>query len=248
MKSSSVHSLAKAPVQDFRSFWANCSQHFYLDFRNSLAISGLWQVAEQPEIRGFSSPSVFPSPQYFTTQSITNKLPEKHLTHYWLALAEHAGVKDSKGRNCSTRRLTNVHLSSFCFLHHNTKMGLKQLIPSVSSFTDNNIVCSHFRFILGSTPLENRSGWYWELQALTSNLRHFNLRGFCLKPRTQNCPSVPHPCSVNLSFAENDGRLFHCYSNIKQNKPSAGETPRCYTQDLSSIITNARETVVCSHG
>lgn len=72
----------------------------------------------------------------------------------------------------------------------------------VSSCTDNNIVCSHFRFILRSTPLENRSGWCWELQALTSNLRLFNLRDFCLKPRTQNWLSVPHLCSVFFSFAE----------------------------------------------
>lgn len=118
----------------------------------------------------------------------------------------------------------------------------------VSSFTDNNIVCSHLRFILGSTPLENRSGWCWELQALTSKLRHFNLRDFCLKPRTQNWFSVPHVCSVFLSFAENKGRLSYCNSSIQQNRPSAGEASKHYMQDVSSIITNAREMVGYSHG
>lgn len=51
-----------------------------------------------------------------------------------------------------------------------------------------------------------------------------------------------------LSFVENKGRLFYCYSNIHQNKPSAGKGPRRYMQDLSSILTNAYELVVCSHG
>lgn len=61
-KQQSIHNLAKAPVQDFRSYSASYSQHFYWDSRNPPAISGLWQVAEQPEMRGFfllpvSSPS-----------------------------------------------------------------------------------------------------------------------------------------------------------------------------------------------
>lgn len=156
------------------------------------------------------------------------------------------GFKGKELQHQKTHQCTFVQLLFLAPQYQNGIGAVDSLF--VSSFADSNIVCSHFRFILGSAPLENRSGWCWELRVLTSNLRHFNLRGFCLKPRTQNCLSVQHPCSVYLSFAENEGRLFHCYSNIKQNKPSAGETPRCYAKDLSSIITNARETVVCSHG